>query len=106
MKLRDWIPIENLDWKLLSTNPNAIDLFRENPEKIDWECLSENPDIFTYDYKKIKKTNQDLNKEIKQKYLSIQVKKLLKISKTINNNNHKRELMHMVKEIEMFLYQN
>ncbi len=43
MKLRDWIPTEKLNWKLLSGNPFAIELLRENPEKIDWELLSRNP---------------------------------------------------------------
>jgi len=43
MKLRDWINIDNLNWEGLSTNPNAIDLLKENQEKIDWNYLSSNP---------------------------------------------------------------
>ena len=42
--LKDWIPIEKLDWKFLSINPNAIDLLKENPDKIIyWRELSGNP---------------------------------------------------------------
>jgi len=29
-KLRDWINILNLNWKELSSNPNAIDLLKKN----------------------------------------------------------------------------
>jgi hypothetical protein len=44
--LRDWIPIEKLDWKKLSGNPNAIKLLDANPDKIDWHNLSGNPNGF------------------------------------------------------------
>jgi len=44
IKLRDWIPTEELNWKYLSLNP----------EKIDWRNLSENQGIFEIDYEKIK----------------------------------------------------
>ena len=75
MKLYDWIDINTLYWNLLSLNPNAIDLLKENPEKIKWDMLSQNPNaiellktnpdkihwyylsrnpsIFTYDYDKM-----------------------------------------------------
>ena len=53
-KLRDWIPIDMLDWASLSANPNAIHLLEANQDNIDWSVLSENPSIFTYDYKAIK----------------------------------------------------
>ena len=33
--LKDWIPINNLNWNL-SQNPNAIDLLKANPNKIEW----------------------------------------------------------------------
>jgi len=36
-KLRDWIPIEKLDWSQLSLNPNAIHLLEKNITKIFWE---------------------------------------------------------------------
>ena len=42
MKLLDWIDIENLDWKLLSNNINAIDLLEANQDKINWKSLSMN----------------------------------------------------------------
>ena len=42
-KLRDWIPIEKLDWVKLSANPNAIHLLEQNLDKIDWPHLSTNP---------------------------------------------------------------
>ena len=41
--LRDWIPIEKLDWPRLSSNPNAIELLKANSDKIDWLWLSSNP---------------------------------------------------------------
>jgi hypothetical protein len=41
-KLKDWIPLEKLDWKYLSSNPNAIELLKANPQKINWEGLSAN----------------------------------------------------------------
>ena len=44
MKLRDWIDINKLNWKILSYNLNAIELLEENPEKINWYglCLNAN----------------------------------------------------------------
>ena len=70
LKLRDWIPIDKLDWywlsknpnaihileknlnkvNWLSSNPNAIPILEKNIDKIDWCELSQNPSIFTYDY--------------------------------------------------------
>ena len=41
--LRSWIPLNKLVLNSLSSNPNAIDLLRENQYKIDWKFLSENP---------------------------------------------------------------
>ena len=76
-KLRDWIPLDKLNWSCLSCNPNAIHLLEQNIDKIVWHCLSENPNaihllqqnpkkikwnwlsknpsIFTYDYKELKR---------------------------------------------------
>ena len=42
-KLLDWIDEKKLNWDLLSWNPAAIDLLKENPEKINWNHFSENP---------------------------------------------------------------
>ncbi len=41
--LRDWIPIEKLNWTNLSCNPNAMHLLEANPDKINWTNLSCNP---------------------------------------------------------------
>ena len=42
-KLRNWIPIESLDWNGLSVNPNAIQLLEQNLEKADYFSLLSNP---------------------------------------------------------------
>ena len=42
-KLLPWIDINKLNWELLSENPAACDLFKENPDKINWDWLSMNP---------------------------------------------------------------
>ena len=76
LKLRDWIDINKINWKILSENPNAIELLKKNinkinwsylslnpnaitllkknQDKINWDYLSSNPNIFTYNYKLIK----------------------------------------------------
>ena len=38
--------IDKLDWKELSSNPNAVLLLEQNLDKIDWTELSRNPIIF------------------------------------------------------------
>ena len=42
-KLKYWINIKNIDWRILSQNPNAISLLEQNMDKIDWYHLSFNP---------------------------------------------------------------
>ena len=42
-ELLDWIDIDKLNWDLLSSNPNAIQLLSKNKEKIKWYLLSSNP---------------------------------------------------------------
>jgi hypothetical protein len=54
MKLREWVPIDKVDWALLSRNPNAIHILEKNLDKVDWYWLSLNPNIFTYDYTAMK----------------------------------------------------
>ena len=76
MKLREWIPLNKLDWVnlsfnpsaihlleknldkvdwgMLSCNPNAIHILENNLDNLDWYMLSYNPNIFTYDYKAMK----------------------------------------------------
>ena len=41
--LRPWIPLDKLDWFYLSSNPGAIDLLKNHPQKINWKQLSQNP---------------------------------------------------------------
>ena len=43
MKLRNWIDMNKIDWRYLSTNPNAIHLLEQNQDEIYWDCLAENP---------------------------------------------------------------
>ncbi len=42
-KLREWIPIEKLNFEKLSMNPSAIWLLEQNSDKIYWSNLSKNP---------------------------------------------------------------
>jgi len=42
-KLRDWIPLNKIDWSKLSKNPKAIHILEKNLDKIDWTNLSLNP---------------------------------------------------------------
>ena len=39
MELLDWVDIEKINWKYLSTNPNAIELFKANLDRVDWYGL-------------------------------------------------------------------
>jgi hypothetical protein len=43
LKLKGFIQEDKCNWKWLSSNPNAIHLLEQNPNKIDWGCLSGNP---------------------------------------------------------------
>jgi hypothetical protein len=43
LKLLDWIDKSKLDWYYISSNPCAITLIKENPDKINWAELSTNP---------------------------------------------------------------
>ena len=48
-KIRDWIPLEKLDWHFLSNNPYAIDILIANPDKIkNWASLSFNPNAIDF----------------------------------------------------------
>jgi hypothetical protein len=47
LKLRDWVDINKINWSLLSKNPNAIELLKENQDKINWVWLSFNPNAMT-----------------------------------------------------------
>ena len=63
-KLRDWIPLDKIEWYWLSRNPNAIHLLEQNLDKIDWKALSFNPGIFEYDYEAMKKTRDPIKNEL------------------------------------------
>ena len=39
-KLRDWIDINKLDWKMMSGNSNAIQILEKNLDKINWNYLT------------------------------------------------------------------
>jgi hypothetical protein len=53
-----------IDWCILSSNKNAIEILQENKDKIDWFMISSNPSIFTYDYELIKSNFKELGEEI------------------------------------------
>ena len=55
--LRSFIDKNKLDWNILCTNPNAIDLLEENVDKINWNALSTNPNAITLLEKNIDKIN-------------------------------------------------
>lgn len=40
---------DTVEWMFLSSNPSAIELLKENPEKIDWEELSYNTNPYAID---------------------------------------------------------
>jgi hypothetical protein len=65
-KLKDWIPKKKLNWNWLSSNPNAIELLKNNPKKIDWGGLSENPNPEAIELLK-EKINEE--NEIDKEYL-------------------------------------
>ena len=40
--LLDWINKDKLKWEFIFSNPNAIDLLKDNQDKVDWNGLSHN----------------------------------------------------------------
>ena len=65
-KLLNWIPLDKINWEYLSKNRNdgAIELLKQNQDKIVWWVLSRNPNIFELDYHQMKKSHQNLTREI------------------------------------------
>ena len=51
---------KKIDWKLLSENPNAIELLKENIKKINWNSLSKNPNAIELIKANLSKINWDL----------------------------------------------
>ena len=77
-KLKDWIDIENIDWRILSQNPNAISLLEKNQHKILWSWLSSNPSIFEIDYESLKERCAIYKEELMQIALHpLRIQKLL-----------------------------
>jgi two-component SAPR family response regulator len=99
-----------IDWEYLSSNPNAIDLLREEPDMIEWYYLSmninaieilkeiqeisdevswwflsANPGIFEIDYKKIKDIKKELNEQIIEK--SLHPKRMLRLMEEYGEDN-------------------
>jgi len=56
-----------IHWEWLSYNPNAIHLLEKNPDKINWSKLSSNPSIFEIDYEALKKRCLIYSEELIQK---------------------------------------
>ena len=70
-ELRDWIPIEKLDWGKLSLNINAVKLLDENPNNIDWRNLPGNRNPYAIDLiKKYAIDNKELEDNIDWEILS------------------------------------
>ena len=60
--------LEKIDnWVWLSSNPTAIPLLKQHPDKIVWYELFQNPSIFEYDYAAMKETHRDLKEELIQR---------------------------------------
>ena len=70
---------DKIDWNRLSTNPNAIKLLRENPDKICFS-IAFNPSIFELDYKAMKKNNEKLYEEL--------IKEVMKPSRVFKNPDY------------------
>ena len=67
-KLCDWIPIDKLNFKILSSKEYAIDILEKNMNKICWSVLCKNPNaihlIAKLDYEKMRSENQQLFQEL------------------------------------------
>ena len=61
-KLRDWIDVDKLNWRMLSMNKNSINLLEKYPEKINWNDLSYNKNAIEL----LKKNHEKINR----KYIS------------------------------------
>ena len=42
-ELKDWVNINYINWRALSSNPNTLRILEDMPNKIDWNHLSKNP---------------------------------------------------------------
>ena len=58
-KLRDWIPLDKIDWSSMSKNPNpsAVNFLEQNIDNVCWYNLSQNPNAICILEKNIDKIN-------------------------------------------------
>ena len=56
-KLHDWIDINKINWECLTSNPNAINLLKQNKDKIDWNGMSSNQNAIDFLEKNMDKIN-------------------------------------------------
>jgi len=63
-KLRDWVPLNNIDWLNLSQKPPAIHLLEANANKVNWFYFTQNPAIFIPDYAAMSASRQELHDEL------------------------------------------
>jgi hypothetical protein len=57
---------DKIGWYRLSLNPSAIHLLEKNQEKVVWRCLSENPSIFELNYDALKERCNLYKEELMQ----------------------------------------
>ena len=94
VKLRDWIPIEKLDWGNLSGNPNAIKLLDANPEKIDFHNLSGNP--FGFDLIKKYAIGKERKSEISWLIMSLNSKEAIDLLEAYIINDNTRTSWYLL----------
>ena len=58
-----------MDWSVLSTNSNAMEILKENQDKISFKNLTYNPGIFKIDYRFMQKKTSPIKEEIIKKAL-------------------------------------
>lgn len=88
--------IDNL-WDF-SQNPSAVEFLEKHPRLIDWKSIWCNPSIFTYDYNKIKETNNHITEQINMLFLHPMI-----IAAYINEEN---EAIEITKNINMYAINN
>ena len=89
-KLKDWIPLDKLNWGFLSLNPDAIELLKENPDKIEWIWLSSNPNAIELLKEKIDEENK-MDKEYLKKLPSNKKIDYSNLSENVNSIELLRE---------------
>jgi hypothetical protein len=63
--------LDRVDWVILSGNPNAIDIFKNNLDNIHWQSITENPNVIhilaKIDYEKMRENCEPLLEELCKK---------------------------------------